>query len=145
MNQTTASYATLCAAFQEFAKKSPDAVIIRSVGGSTEITWREWDRRVRKLAAGLAALLVPPAIGLVGWRGASVADACLAAGVLLATLGWTPLAAQEDAATCRSRVRIRSSTAVLWMRRASLVAVAEVRRPCAAAVSVSTRAISTPW
>jgi long-chain acyl-CoA synthetase len=56
MNQTTASYATLCAAFQEFAKKSPDAVIIRSVGGSTEITWREWDRRVRKLAAGLAAL-----------------------------------------------------------------------------------------
>ena len=52
MTQTTASYATLCAAFQAFAKKNPNAVIIRSVGGTTEITWREWDRRVRKLAAG---------------------------------------------------------------------------------------------
>jgi long-subunit acyl-CoA synthetase (AMP-forming) len=56
MNQTPASYATLCAAFQAFVKQSPDAVIIRTPGGTTEITWREWDRRVRKLAAGLAAL-----------------------------------------------------------------------------------------
>jgi cyanate permease len=45
------------------------------------------------VGAGLAALLVPPAIGLVGWRGASVADACLAAGVLLVVLRWVPSAA----------------------------------------------------
>ena len=45
------------------------------------------------VGSGLAALLVPPAIGLVGWRGASVADAVLAAGVLLAVLRWVPPAA----------------------------------------------------
>jgi long-subunit acyl-CoA synthetase (AMP-forming) len=46
----------LCESFQSFVKQSPDAVIIRAVKGTTEITWREWDQRVRKLAAGLAAL-----------------------------------------------------------------------------------------
>jgi cyanate permease len=45
------------------------------------------------VGAGLAALLVPPVIGLVGWRGASVADACLAAGVFLVVLRWVPSAA----------------------------------------------------
>jgi long-subunit acyl-CoA synthetase (AMP-forming) len=47
---------TLCESFQEFVKKTPDEVIIRTPGGATEITWREWDKRVRKLAAGLAAV-----------------------------------------------------------------------------------------
>ncbi|MFL6125250.1 AMP-binding protein, partial [Actinophytocola sp.] len=56
MNQTPSSHATLCAAFQAFVRESPDAVIIRTPGGRQEITWREWDRRVRALAAGLAAL-----------------------------------------------------------------------------------------
>ena len=42
------------------------------------------------VGSGLAALLVPPAIGLVGWRGASVADACLAAVALLAVMRWVP-------------------------------------------------------
>jgi cyanate permease len=42
------------------------------------------------VGSGLAALLMPAAIGLIGWRGASVADACLAAGVLLAVLRWVP-------------------------------------------------------
>ena len=56
MTQTSPSFATLCAAFQSFVEKSPDAVIIRTPGGGTELTWREWDRRVRRLAAGLAAL-----------------------------------------------------------------------------------------
>jgi long-subunit acyl-CoA synthetase (AMP-forming) len=56
MNQTPPSFATLCAAFQHFVKQSPDAVIIRTPGGKQEITWHEWDQRVRKLAAGLAAL-----------------------------------------------------------------------------------------
>ena len=44
------------------------------------------------VGSGLAALLVPPAIGLVGWRGASVADGCLAAGVLLAVVRGVPSA-----------------------------------------------------
>jgi long-subunit acyl-CoA synthetase (AMP-forming) len=56
MNKTPSSHATLCAAFQEFVEKTPDAVILRTPGGGTEITWREWDRRVRALAAGLSAL-----------------------------------------------------------------------------------------
>jgi long-chain acyl-CoA synthetase len=56
MNQTTSLHRTLCASFQEFVKKTPDEVIIRTPGGATEITWREWDKRVRKLAAGLAAV-----------------------------------------------------------------------------------------
>lgn len=51
------------------------------------------------VGSGLAALLVPPAIGLVGWRGASVADACLAAGVLLAVLRWVPSAAVRGRAS----------------------------------------------
>jgi cyanate permease len=41
------------------------------------------------VGSGLAALLVPPAIGLVGWRGASLADACVAAGALV-VLRWLP-------------------------------------------------------
>ncbi|MGY1841342.1 MULTISPECIES: MFS transporter [unclassified Modestobacter] len=44
------------------------------------------------VGSGLAALLMPSAIGLVGWRGASVADACLAAAVLLVVLRWVPSA-----------------------------------------------------
>ena len=56
MNETTSLHRTLCASFQEFVKKTPDEVIIRTPGGATEITWREWDKRVRKLAAGLAAV-----------------------------------------------------------------------------------------
>jgi cyanate permease len=51
------------------------------------------------VGSGLAALLVPPAIGLVGWRGASVADACLAAAVLLVVLRWVPPAAVRGRAT----------------------------------------------
>jgi cyanate permease len=42
------------------------------------------------VGSGLAALLVPPAIGLVGWRGASVADACVAAVALLVVLRRVP-------------------------------------------------------
>jgi cyanate permease len=51
------------------------------------------------VGAGLAALLMPPAIGLVGWRGASVADACLAAGALLVVLRWVPSAAVRGRAS----------------------------------------------
>jgi cyanate permease len=52
------------------------------------------------VGSGLAALLMPLAIGLVGWRGASVADACLAAGALLVVLRWAP------PATLRGRASI---------------------------------------
>jgi cyanate permease len=51
------------------------------------------------VGAGLAALLMPLAIGLVGWRGASVADACVAAGALLAVLRWVPSASVRGRAS----------------------------------------------
>ncbi len=51
------------------------------------------------VGSGLAALLVPPVIALVGWRGASIADACLAAGVLLAVLRWVPSVAVRGRAS----------------------------------------------
>jgi long-subunit acyl-CoA synthetase (AMP-forming) len=56
MTETSPLPHTLCASFQEFVKKTPGEVIIRTPGDGTVITWREWDRRVRALAAGLAAL-----------------------------------------------------------------------------------------
>ena len=56
---TTASSdkpATLCAAFQDFATRLPDQVVLRTPGDADRYTWREWDEKVRALAAGLAAL-----------------------------------------------------------------------------------------
>ncbi|HEV7648894.1 MAG TPA: long-chain fatty acid--CoA ligase [Actinophytocola sp.] len=50
------SHATLCEAFQDFVAASPDAVVLRTPGDAVTVTWREWDRRVRAIAAGLAAL-----------------------------------------------------------------------------------------
>ncbi|MGW5311279.1 AMP-dependent synthetase/ligase [Nocardia thailandica] len=47
---------TVVAAFQETVALRPDGVALRTVGGTTEITWAEYDRRVRALAAGLAEL-----------------------------------------------------------------------------------------
>jgi long-subunit acyl-CoA synthetase (AMP-forming) len=47
---------TLPQAFQETAALLPDAVAIRTVGNDVVITWREYADRVRKIAAGLAAL-----------------------------------------------------------------------------------------
>jgi predicted MFS family arabinose efflux permease len=65
------------------------------------------------VGSGLAALLVPPAIGLIGWRGASVADACLAAGVLLAVLRWVPSVAARGRATTRGLLGALRSPSVL--------------------------------
>jgi long-subunit acyl-CoA synthetase (AMP-forming) len=57
MNSSPAlSQPTLCAAFQDFVEKMPDAVVLRTPGDGVTITWRQWDQRVRKIAAGLAAL-----------------------------------------------------------------------------------------
>lgn len=47
---------TLPQAFQETAAVKPDSVAIRTVGDEVVITWRQYADRVRKIAAGLAAL-----------------------------------------------------------------------------------------
>ena len=81
------------------------------------------------VGSGLAALLVPPLIGWVGWRGASVADACLAAAVLLAVLRWTPSGAARRRASVAGllgAVRSRSVlviTAVFGLYSAQYLAV----------------------
>src|SRR3954447_4720494 len=47
---------TLCGAFQVTAAERADAVAIRTKGDELTITWGEYADRVKKLAAGLAAL-----------------------------------------------------------------------------------------
>lgn len=47
---------TLCEEFQRTAKLNPEAVALRTVGGSHQITWREYAGRVRDISTGLAAL-----------------------------------------------------------------------------------------
>ena len=49
-------FRTLCDAFQATAAVEPAQVALRNADGSVEITWREYAERVRRLAAGLAAL-----------------------------------------------------------------------------------------
>jgi long-subunit acyl-CoA synthetase (AMP-forming) len=48
--------ATLCEAFQRTAAIDPDAIALRTVGGTQTLTWREYAAQVRKVAAGLAGL-----------------------------------------------------------------------------------------
>ncbi|MBB5916484.1 long-subunit acyl-CoA synthetase (AMP-forming) [Nocardia transvalensis] len=47
---------TSCAAFQRVAAIDPGAVAVRAIGGTPELTWREYAEQVRAVAAGLAAL-----------------------------------------------------------------------------------------
>jgi long-subunit acyl-CoA synthetase (AMP-forming) len=47
---------SLCAAFQETVARHPDDVALRVPGGAVEITWAGYAERVRRIAAGLAAL-----------------------------------------------------------------------------------------
>jgi long-chain acyl-CoA synthetase len=47
---------TICEAFQATAARDAAAVALRTPGGTVEITWREYARRVERIAAGLAAL-----------------------------------------------------------------------------------------
>ncbi|ORB40335.1 AMP-dependent synthetase/ligase [Mycobacterium persicum] len=47
---------TLPQAFQQTAALKPDAVAIRTTGDAVVLTWRQYADRVRKIAAGLAAL-----------------------------------------------------------------------------------------
>ncbi|WP_280424698.1 AMP-binding protein [Nocardia carnea] len=50
------SSSTLCEEFQRTATSAPEAVALRTVGATVEITWREYADRVRRIATGLAAL-----------------------------------------------------------------------------------------
>ncbi|WP_067720676.1 AMP-dependent synthetase/ligase [Nocardia yamanashiensis] len=56
----TSEPATLCHAFQITAARDPDAIALRDAGGGITVTWREYARRVRAIAAGLAGLGVGP-------------------------------------------------------------------------------------
>ncbi|WP_067687019.1 AMP-dependent synthetase/ligase [Nocardia jejuensis] len=47
---------TIPEAFQETLTLRPDQVALRTVGGTREITWREYGEQVRTIAAGLAGL-----------------------------------------------------------------------------------------
>jgi long-subunit acyl-CoA synthetase (AMP-forming) len=47
---------TLCEAFQRTAAVDPDAVALRTVGGVSTLTWREYAGQVATAAAGLASL-----------------------------------------------------------------------------------------
>src|SRR5690606_16674345 len=55
-HETGKTVYTVPEAFQETLTLRPDQVALRTVGGTTEITWREYGERVRELAAGLANL-----------------------------------------------------------------------------------------
>ena len=48
--------ATMCEAFQATVARYPQEVALRTAGGATAITWREYAGRVRQIAAGLAGL-----------------------------------------------------------------------------------------
>ena len=78
-NQTTAGteHATLCSAFQDFVTRTPQAVVLRTPGNQAQFTWKQWNERVRALAAGLAALAGG---ALAGW---------FSARELALTLHWT--------------------------------------------------------
>ncbi|MGQ4618945.1 AMP-binding protein [Nocardia sp. R7R-8] len=51
---------TMCEAFQATVARNPDAVAIRTVGGVRTLTFAQWGRQVRELAAGFAALGIGP-------------------------------------------------------------------------------------
>jgi long-chain acyl-CoA synthetase len=53
---TTERPTTLCEAFQRTAAIAPDAVALRTPGGTQAMTWREYAAQVRRVAAGLAGL-----------------------------------------------------------------------------------------
>ncbi|HEU5110458.1 MAG TPA: AMP-binding protein, partial [Micromonosporaceae bacterium] len=49
------SYVSLCEAFQAQVAEMGDEVALRTPGDTVTITWREYGKRVRTIAAGLAA------------------------------------------------------------------------------------------
>ncbi|RDI55399.1 AMP-dependent synthetase/ligase [Nocardia mexicana] len=55
-HQSGATVRTVPEAFQQTITLRPHQVALRTVGGTQQITWADYDRRVRALAAGLAKL-----------------------------------------------------------------------------------------
>src|SRR5580693_5092742 len=53
---TTERPATMCEAFQRTVAVDPDAIALRTPGGTQSLTWREYAAQVRRVAAGLAGL-----------------------------------------------------------------------------------------
>ncbi len=53
---TTERPATMCEAFQRTVSIDPDADALRTPGGTQMLTWREYAKQVREVAAGLAGL-----------------------------------------------------------------------------------------
>ncbi|HTK65614.1 MAG TPA: long-chain fatty acid--CoA ligase [Pseudonocardia sp.] len=53
---TELQVSSVCAAFQATVAREPDAIALRTPGGTVEITWAQYADRVRRIAAGLAAL-----------------------------------------------------------------------------------------
>jgi long-chain acyl-CoA synthetase len=51
---------TLCEAFQATVARAPDAIALRSADTPATLTWRQYAQRVRRIAAGLAALGIGP-------------------------------------------------------------------------------------
>jgi long-subunit acyl-CoA synthetase (AMP-forming) len=51
---------TLCRAFQRTAAIAPEAIAVRTVGGTRELTWRDYAEQVRMVAAGLDSLGITP-------------------------------------------------------------------------------------
>jgi long-chain acyl-CoA synthetase len=47
---------TFCEAFQRTAAVDPDAVALRTIGGTATVTWRQYAEQVHSVAAGLSAL-----------------------------------------------------------------------------------------
>ncbi|MEV1070224.1 AMP-binding protein, partial [Streptomyces sp. NPDC050263] len=56
MTDHTPAPTSVCQAFQRTAAVDPDAIALRTVGGSRTLSWRELADEVRVLAAGLAGL-----------------------------------------------------------------------------------------
>ncbi|WP_024804955.1 long-chain fatty acid--CoA ligase [Nocardia sp. BMG51109] len=55
-HQSGSTVRTVPEAFQQTATLRPHQVALRTVGGTQQITWADYDRRVRAIAAGLAKL-----------------------------------------------------------------------------------------
>jgi long-chain acyl-CoA synthetase len=55
-SEAALGHVTMCEAFQATAAVQPEAIALRSADGSVELSWADYARRVRLIAAGLASL-----------------------------------------------------------------------------------------
>ncbi|MEU3011678.1 AMP-dependent synthetase/ligase [Nocardia asteroides] len=56
MKTFASAASTMCEAFQSTVARNPGKVAVRTIGDHTTLTFREWDKQVRRLAAGFAAM-----------------------------------------------------------------------------------------